>query len=291
MQKLLNRKINKDKHEFEISKLVESLISREDVSSRYADPKEQSELTEKITKIITFFNNFDDIYEFKKYKHRNKTSTWRPRKQFYPVVKNWDKIRPHLDNPDVQRVLVRDFNKFTAGCWGERFRLGQFPHDFEDCPWFLHVRGRHPEFFSYVKHRACHWLANFNLTLAMLTEPKQKWRILRSDVHSTVWDGCTTLFDFNGLALFKNAGHCFRAATSRRGIQFALAPGELLKINLQCDDPIQITGLRIKPLYPLPRRKWAMVNGELSEIRWLQGEDWYLIRDLRSGGTDFVHQN
>ena len=80
----------------------------------------------------------------------------------------------------------------------------------------------------------------------------------------------TFAYYFNGLAFFKNAGHCFRAATSGRRIQFALAPGELLKVSLQSDDPLQITGLRIKPLYPLPRRKWAMVNGELSEIRWLQ---------------------
>ena len=39
--------------------------------------------------------------------------------KFYPADKNWSrKIRAHLENPVLQKVLVSDFNKYTTGRWG-----------------------------------------------------------------------------------------------------------------------------------------------------------------------------
>ena len=173
--------------------------------------------------------------------------------QHYPVVRNWGrKIRPHLDNPELQRVLVHDFNKYTTGRWGQRFRRGQFPGDFESCDWRWGVRGRHPEYYNYVKHGACHWLVNFNRALAELVEPKSTWRIITSDEHSTVWDGNETLFDLNGLAIFNGgAAKCFELAAFGRNSEVP-APREGLVMGLPwVDYAREIKGLRIKPLYHL----------------------------------------
>lgn len=258
---------------------------------RYNHNGEKNEFELKILELTVYFDEYDKKYEFKKYNH----GTYSPedtrsfsltRKQFYPMIKNWHKIRPHLHDPYVKGVLAHDFNKYTTGCWGERFRVGDFPARFEDCPWSWYVPGMYLDYYHYVKHQAAHWLVNFNLVLAMRAEPKRKWRILKSDFHSTVWDGELTLFDFNGLAFFENAGHCFRAATSGNGIE--LAPGEFIKTDLYRDKPLQITGLRVKPLRPLPRRIWVSAYDEVREIRWLQGEHWFLIHDMCTGSTGFV---
>lgn len=121
--------------------------------------------------------------------------------QYYPIQKQWKKIKPLIQKKEVQDILVDNFNKFTYGRWGQRFKKGMKPTEFESCDWRCDRRGRQPEFWDYVKHAACHWLVNFNLKLAMLAEPKKEWQILVSDKHSTVWDGNDTLFDFNFSAL------------------------------------------------------------------------------------------
>jgi hypothetical protein len=55
--------------------------------------------------------------------------------KYYDFEGNWAKIESHLSNSKVQKVLVRDFNKFTFGRWGEKFKPGQRPCEFESCPW------------------------------------------------------------------------------------------------------------------------------------------------------------
>ena len=173
--------------------------------------------------------------------------------QHYPILKNWGrKIKPHLDNAKLQAILAADFNKYTVGRWGKRFRPGQLPADFESCDWILGVRGRHPKYFDYVKHGACHWLVNFNHHLAKLVEPNRTWRIITSDDHSTVWDNDSTLFDLNGLALFDSAAECFEAAAFGPNSE-VLAPAEGVITGLpEMGYAREIIGLRIKPLYHMP---------------------------------------
>jgi hypothetical protein len=151
--------------------------------------------------------------------------------------------------------LKDDFNKYTTGRWGQRFRRGDYPEDFEGCDWRWSVRGRHPRYFQYVKHGACHWLVNFNLTLAQLVEPKKEWRMVTSRIHSTVWDGEHTLFDLNGLALFKGgAPECFVLAALAPGSR-ELALGELDEVDLPwMTYAREIVGLRLKPLYHVPNK-------------------------------------
>jgi hypothetical protein len=145
--------------------------------------------------------------------------------QYYPIVKKWAKIKPHISNETVQEILVRDFNKYTFGRWGQPFERGMYPRYFESCDWDVFKKGRRPEFWNYVKHAACHWLVNFNLELAKLVEPQRKWRILTSEKHSTVWDGEQTLFDFNFTALAVDPDEAFEMANKKQ-----LKPGQRMRV-------------------------------------------------------------
>src|ERR1700752_3272445 len=142
------------------------------------------------------------------------------RKQYYDLQRHWTrKIVPHLNDESLNRILVRDFNKFTFGRWEKPFLPGNFPEDFEswDWRWSHGRRGPCPRFWAYVKHSACHWIANFALQLAQLAEPGEKWRIVTSQKHSTVWDGQKTLFDFNLLALGVPVDEAWELAAESKG--------------------------------------------------------------------------
>lgn len=136
--------------------------------------------------------------------------------RYYPIARNWSrKIKPHLADAEAQRLLVRDFNKFTFGRWEREFLPGMMPHDFESCDWWIDHHGPMPRYWNYVKHSACHWLVNFNRRLATLAEPKREWRIVSSQDHSTVWDGHETLFDMNFVALEVPAEEAWQLATTK----------------------------------------------------------------------------
>ncbi len=132
--------------------------------------------------------------------------------KYYNIVKNWQKVKKHLNDEKLNKILIKDFNKFTYGRWKMKFKKGMFPRDFESCDWDWDIKGRKPEYYKYVKHSACHWLVNFNLKLATLVQPEKEWRILTSDKHSTVWDGKDTLFDINFFALRIDPNHAFELA-------------------------------------------------------------------------------
>jgi hypothetical protein len=137
-----------------------------------------------------------------------------PQIHYFDIQRHWTRrIVPHLADPEFNRVLVRDFNRYTFGRWGELFKPGMYPDEFESCDWRLSHRGKQPRFWRYVKHAACHWLVNPALRLAMLVEPKRPWRIVTSDRHSTVWDGEHTLFDLQFLALGVDADECWQLAS------------------------------------------------------------------------------
>jgi hypothetical protein len=137
-------------------------------------------------------------------------------KRYYNLSRNWTrKIEPHLNDPKLNRILVRDFNRYTWGRWGMQFKFGDYPSDFESWDWRLFHRGKQPRFWKYVKQAASYWLANFALRLAMLAVPKRHWRIISSDRHSTVWDGNKTLFDFNFQGLGIDPDECFAKAMDK----------------------------------------------------------------------------
>ncbi|SRR6266496_301714 len=147
--------------------------------------------------------------------------------KYYPIVKKWSKIKPFISTKEVQDILVRDFNKFTYGRWHQQFKHGMLPREFESCDWDCGRKGRQPEYWKYVKHAACYWLVNFNLKLAMLTEPQRNWRIVTGDGHATVWDGEETLFDMNFLSLQVPPNEAWELA-NKNGRK--LIPGKLLRV-------------------------------------------------------------
>ena len=73
----------------------------------------------------------------------------------YPVRERWThRIKPHLANPDLQRILVRDMSLFR-----HTFRPGMIPAQADGCDWRWHGnprRGRSPAFWDWVCHSACH---------------------------------------------------------------------------------------------------------------------------------------
>lgn len=148
--------------------------------------------------------------------------------EYYDLVKNWEKVKPNLGDPELKKVLARNMNKFTYGRRREKFKYGNVPseHDkgcewqnWDDYDYVVQANGDVlydvPDFWEYVCWGACHWLVNFNLRLAQLVEPRRPWRILTSRRHSTVWDGDKLLFEFNFQALGIPPAECFELA--RRG--------------------------------------------------------------------------
>jgi hypothetical protein len=119
--------------------------------------------------------------------------------KYFDILSNWQRIRPHLAEPEIIIVLQRDLNKYALGRWGFPFATGALPKDYDCCDW---RKGREPNpaFWDYVCHGASHWLVNFNLKLAQRVE-RRDWQIVTSPCHSSVWDGEETWFDFNLSAL------------------------------------------------------------------------------------------
>jgi len=151
--------------------------------------------------------------------------------EYYDLKRHWTKrIMPHLGDTELNKILVRDFNKFTRGLWKKEFVAGDMPADFESCDWRFDIRGPYPRYWEYVKHAACHWICNFSLRLAILVEPERPWRIITSDAHSTVWDGKTTLFDFNYQALGITPKDCYKAARKARRARM-LPIGKQLRVH------------------------------------------------------------
>ncbi len=155
------------------------------------------------------------------------TSGTKQTMRYYDLKKNWRRVKPHLADKKLNDILVRDFNKFTFGRWGQTFTYGNLSREFESCDWDIGHRGKHPAFWQYTKHAACYWLVNFNLHLATLVEPAKPWRIITSEKHSTVWDGSDTLFDFNFQAFGIDPNECFETAFEKE-----LKPGKYLRVHL-----------------------------------------------------------
>lgn len=150
------------------------------------------------------------------------------RPRYYDPVKHWPKIRPHLANPVVQKVLIENFNKYTTSHLNRAFTAGMYPQEFDGYDWTPDdIDWVAPEYTNYVCHSACHFLVNHGYELARHVEPNRPWRIVTSVAHSTVWDGRNTLFDFNFLTFGIPAWKALAMAMSGR----MLKPGQHLKVG------------------------------------------------------------
>src|SRR5262249_45488771 len=118
------------------------------------------------------------------------------------------------------------------------YRLRECPAAYDSCDWRFMPgrRGPYPPFWEYVCHSACHWLVNLNLFLAMEVQPSKPWRIVSSSRHSTVWDGESTLWDANYLALGVEASEAWKLAAEGED-SLILCPGQFMLHELPDDLP------------------------------------------------------
>lgn len=155
--------------------------------------------------------------------------------RYFPVQAHWKRLRPFYQSKIIEpfwRFNLRDYAETKSKDHGFKYnyeaREYRTPSDFDGCDWRLGRRGRHPEFWKYVCHSACHWVVDMNLHVAMIAYPKVPWRIVTSQKHSTVWNGSTTdpfLFDLNFLALGVPAKEAWQIASKGR----MLKPGRPLR--------------------------------------------------------------
>lgn len=145
------------------------------------------------------------------------------KKKYFDLESNWtDVIASHLGNAELNEILIRDFSEITLLLWNIPFVSGMYPGMFDRrSSWLPDSPDPQPRYFRYVVQHAAFKLVNFSLKLATLAVPKEKWRIIHSDDHSTVWSGKNLLFDFNLLALGVPADICFDMAYDEE-----LRPGE-----------------------------------------------------------------
>jgi hypothetical protein len=103
------------------------------------------------------------------------------------------------------------------------------PVRYDSCDWRFDraCPGPAPAFWDYVVHSACHWTCNLHLWVAAHARPKQPWRIVTSQKHSTVWDGENTLWDGNFLALGVTAEEAWSLAAEQPDSEH-LPVGELM---------------------------------------------------------------
>jgi hypothetical protein len=193
--------------------------------------------------------------------------------RYYDLKRNWSRrVEPHLADPALNAVLVRDFNMFTYGRWRKPFTHGQFPRNFESCDWGWEHRGKEPRFWRYVKHAASHWLVNFNLRLAQLSEPGKPWHVVTSEKHSTVWDGNLTLFDFNFLAFGIPPDECFALADGEH-----LPPGQELEVFMA-------------EHYSIERERTSSIN-EVTGLPWSLWHGWDPPESGEAESCDNVFNN
>lgn len=100
-----------------------------------------------------------------------------------------------------------DYKKFDSPCV------------FDSSDWRFTRPGISPEWWDFVCYRACHYLVDLNLFVAMKVFPRYEWRILTQKNHSTVWDGeleRPMLFDMNFSALQIDPRDAWGAVTKGR---------------------------------------------------------------------------
>lgn len=135
--------------------------------------------------------------------------------QYYDVQKNWRKVKPILTSEHARRIIGHCISQFyednpRRGNGSIIFKKGYTPSMSESCDWRLSIKGRPPEYFKYVCHGLCHWLADLNLYCAKMVLPEMDWVILNSRDHSTVINGDRSLiFDMNFLALKISVEECW----------------------------------------------------------------------------------
>jgi len=132
--------------------------------------------------------------------------------RFYDIQANWRRLRHLFYSKYNLYELYSEMEAFAKSRSEEHgyeykpkeFTLDLRPVFYDSCDWrwMTNKRGRKPAFWDFACHSACHWVNAWAMACIcseMYTEGR--WRIVKSDKHTTIWDGDKTLFDINFLAL------------------------------------------------------------------------------------------
>ncbi len=128
------------------------------------------------------------------------------RARHFDIQKHWRKLGPIFKSKEAEKIWVPCMKEWKVVAHkNERPYPTIASYDLSEWRWYPPTRGRHPAFWNFVCYRACHWLVDLGLYVAMTAYPDVPWRILtRRNGHSTVWNGDfknPVLFDANYLAL------------------------------------------------------------------------------------------
>lgn len=159
------------------------------------------------------------------------------RLRYFPIQKRWRRLGPLFKSEESKSIWLPNMleymhqrahdNSFTY----KRDRDNEsFPSCFDSCDWrFVRdLPGPAPEYWEFACHSACHWVADMCLYVASNAYPDTPWRIVTSDKHSTVWNGCSktpVLFDVNFSAIGVSPKEAWELASLGR----MLKPGQWLR--------------------------------------------------------------
>lgn len=153
------------------------------------------------------------------------------RVQYFPIQKHWRKLGPLFRSKESKSIWLPNMHELMrqrASEHGFKYKRHKdresCPAEFDGCDWRCDHVGRAPAYWDFACHAACHWVVDMCLYVARLAYPRVPWRIVNSDKHSTVWNGCSktpVLFDINFLAL----------KVSPREAWLMAAKGDVLKVG------------------------------------------------------------
>ena len=148
---------------------------------------------------------------------------------YYPLQSRWQRLKHFYRSQEARELWFPSMEAYGAHHiykWDfreqERYKL---PCDYDRCDWRWGRRGRRPHFHDFICSGACHWLASLSLWAAYTADPWRDWRIVSSELHSTVWDGDKTIFDTNFIGLEVPVEECWAMAGQQASTEI-LEPGE-----------------------------------------------------------------
>jgi len=171
------------------------------------------------------------------------------RVKYFPIQQYWRSLKPIFESEAATGIWVMNMADFEEQRSVERGYKNMFPKnrcrlilnspsEYDSCDWRFNrgKRGRAPAYFNYACHSACHWVADLALFVASKHSPHIQWRIITSQKHSTVWNGCKTrpvLFDINFSAIGISPSEAWILATKDGEV---LEPGCVLRESVYDDD-------------------------------------------------------
>ena len=159
--------------------------------------------------------------------------------QHFDIQKHWRKLGPIFRSDAATAIWQACMWEFGGHKLGNRGFNPDFkgldvnsPSDYESSDWRCdRGPGRPSAILGFACARACHWVADLALYVAVTAYPSTPWRLLNSAKHTTVWNGCVdkpVLFDINFYCLGISAQKAMKLASQGR----ELKAGQYLKAYL-----------------------------------------------------------